>query len=118
VSNGDAFHNIQHATVEGCKEAFRKSTDARGGCKILSQGESCECALCMMDRLHSQIDGENGPSITPKVTVRCNRCSKQETLEITTSRNRTVHDAIDTALAVNGWFRPGGAILHCKECKE
>jgi hypothetical protein len=38
--------------IEGLVEAknlFKKSTDARGGCKIVSKGSDCECCLCLID---------------------------------------------------------------------
>jgi hypothetical protein len=31
------------------KELFRASTDAKGGCKMLSQGSECKCFLCLVD---------------------------------------------------------------------
>ena len=44
--------------VEGllrAKEEFRLSTDSRGGCKILSLGDACNCFLCRIDNLLAQM---------------------------------------------------------------
>lgn len=35
--------------LEKSKALFRDSTDAKGGCKLLSQGEACRCFLCLVD---------------------------------------------------------------------
>jgi hypothetical protein len=42
--------------LQGClvglkkaKELFRGSTDAKGGCKVPSQGNACRCFLCVCD---------------------------------------------------------------------
>ena len=46
---------LRHLTMgllTGLKKAkvlFRDSTDAKGGCKTLSQGEACRCFLCLVD---------------------------------------------------------------------
>jgi len=37
------------ATLMYAKELFKVSTDARGGCKILSKGQQCRCFLCLLD---------------------------------------------------------------------
>ena len=31
------------------QEIFRESSDAKGGCKMLSSGEDCNCFLCKID---------------------------------------------------------------------
>lgn len=32
------------------KELFRESTDAKGGCRVMSEGYACNCFLCKADR--------------------------------------------------------------------
>ena len=36
--------------LEKARDLFRKSSDARGGCKKLSLGYACECFLCFVDK--------------------------------------------------------------------
>lgn len=35
--------------LEKSKELFRESTDATGGCRMLSRGDGCKCFLCAVD---------------------------------------------------------------------
>lgn len=35
--------------LKKAKEIFRTSTDAKGGCNMLSQGGECNCFLCLCD---------------------------------------------------------------------
>ena len=35
--------------LEKSKDLFRKSSDSRGGCRMLLQGVDCKCFLCAVD---------------------------------------------------------------------
>ena len=43
-----AFHGVRLG-LEKSKDVFCSSSDARGGCKMLSLGDACECFLCKVD---------------------------------------------------------------------
>lgn len=53
---GDLAASIESAltraraeALEEAKQLFRQSTDAKGGCRMLSQGDDCKCFLCLCD---------------------------------------------------------------------
>ena len=50
-----AFQGVK-AGLAKAKDLFRDSTDARGGCKMVSSGEKCRCFLCLAD---NEIAGSN-----------------------------------------------------------
>ena len=50
-----ARHGVRSG-LQKSKELFRSSSDARGGCLMLSKGRQCDCFLCKIDAEISAIE--------------------------------------------------------------
>lgn len=55
--------------LEKSKALFQDSTDARGGCKIYSQGDECKCFLCAVDEELFRIGGSDMTNMPKRFLV-------------------------------------------------
>ncbi len=55
-----------HAALEEVKDRHRK--DHPGGCRMFSQGDACQCTLCLCDNVHEFLDKSQKDSSVATVT--------------------------------------------------